>query len=44
LFVEVGPGQVLTGLLKKISRQTQSVNFQSEVEPEKVIARLKEAV
>lgn len=44
LFVEVGPGQVLTGLLKKISRHTQSVNFQSEVEPEKVIARLKEAV
>lgn len=44
LFVEVGPGQVLTGLMKKINRQIQSVNFQGDTEPEKFIAWLKEAV
>lgn len=44
MFVEVGPGQVLTGLLKKINKQSQFINFNGEGEPEQVIARLKEAV
>ncbi|AGL02200.1 ACP S-malonyltransferase [Desulfoscipio gibsoniae] len=44
MFVEVGPGQVLTGLLKKINKQSQFINFNGEGEPEQIIARLKEAV
>ncbi|TYO97412.1 ACP S-malonyltransferase [Desulfallas thermosapovorans] len=44
MFVEVGPGQVLTGLLKKIDKQSRFINFDGEGEPERVIARLKEAV
>ncbi|WP_347487895.1 ACP S-malonyltransferase [Desulfoscipio sp. XC116] len=44
MFVEVGPGQVLTGLLKKIDKYSRFINFNGEGEPEQVIARLKEAV
>lgn len=44
LFVEVGPGQVLSGLVKKISRNIQTVNFHDVDHLDKVIARLKEAV
>jgi [acyl-carrier-protein] S-malonyltransferase len=44
MFVEVGPGQVLTSLLKKIDKHSQFINFNGEGEPEQVIARLKEAV
>jgi [acyl-carrier-protein] S-malonyltransferase len=44
MFVEVGPGNVLTGLLKKIDKQSKFINFNGEGEPEPVIARLKEAL
>lgn len=44
VFMEVGPGQVLTGLIKKISKEASLVNLQGEVEPDKIIARCKEAM
>ncbi len=44
LFVEVGPGQVLTGLVKKIDRNTRALNFNDQTDPQEIIARLKEAV
>ncbi len=44
MFVEVGPGNVLTGLLKKIDKQSKFINFNGEGEPEPVIAQLKEAL
>jgi len=43
LFVEVGPGQVLAGLIKKISKEATLVNLQGEIEGEEIVARFKEA-
>ncbi|MCG8402217.1 MAG: ACP S-malonyltransferase [Firmicutes bacterium] len=44
VYVEVGPGQVLTGLIKKINKQASMINLQGETEAEKIIARLKEVL
>jgi len=44
LFVEIGPGNVLTGLLKKIDKQSKFFNINGEGDPEAVIAQLKEAL
>jgi len=44
VFMEAGPGQVLTGLIKKISKEASLVNLQGEIEPERIIARFKEAM
>jgi len=44
VFVEVGPGQVLGGLIKKISKEANLVNLQGEIEPERIIAMFKEAM
>lgn len=43
VFVEVGPGRVLTGLLKKIAdREVVALNVEDEESLEKVVARLRE--
>jgi [acyl-carrier-protein] S-malonyltransferase len=42
-FVEIGPGNVLAGLLKKIDKPSESININGEGDPEPLIARLKEA-
>jgi len=44
LFLEIGPGNVLTGLLKKIDKQSKFFNINGEGDPEAVIAQLKEAL
>ncbi len=44
IFTEVGPGQVLTGLIKKISKEASLVNLQGEIEPDRIVARFKEAM
>ena len=44
VYVEVGPGQVLSGLIKKINKQASMINLQGETEAEKIVARLKEAL
>jgi len=41
-FIEVGPGNVLTGLLKKISRNVLTANVESPESIEKMLAQLKE--
>ncbi|MFZ5643363.1 MAG: ACP S-malonyltransferase [Bacillota bacterium] len=42
VFIEVGPGRVLTGLVKKISRDTQAQNVEDTVSMEKVLASFRE--
>lgn len=41
-FLEVGPGNVLTGLLKKISRNVLTANVEDPESIEKMLAQLKE--
>lgn len=40
-FIEVGPGSVLTGLLKKISRNVLTANVENPESIEKILAQLK---
>lgn len=42
LFVEVGPGKVLTGLVRKISRDVQVMNVDDIVSLEKALATIRE--
>ncbi|MDA8233735.1 MAG: ACP S-malonyltransferase [Clostridia bacterium] len=42
LFVEVGPGKVLSGLVKKISREVEVLNVEDTASLEKTIAKFKE--
>ncbi|KAF1086734.1 Malonyl CoA-acyl carrier protein transacylase [Sporotomaculum syntrophicum] len=43
MFVEIGPGNVLAGLLKKIDKSSGIININGEGDPEPLITRLKEA-
>ncbi len=43
MFVEIGPGNVLAGLLKKIDKPSGIININGEGDPEPLITRLKEA-
>ena len=38
-FVEVGPGRVLTGLMRKINRSAQALNFSNAAALERVPAQ-----
>ena len=40
IFVEVGPGKVLTGLIKKIDRGAVTFNVEDQESLEKVVAEL----
>lgn len=42
VFVEVGPGRVLGGLIKKISRGSDTLNFEDAASLEKVLASVRE--
>ncbi|MHB8170004.1 MAG: ACP S-malonyltransferase [Thermincolia bacterium] len=42
VFVEVGPGKVLSGLMKKISREVEVLNVEDPASLEKTIAKIKE--
>jgi len=42
VFVEVGPGKVLSGLVKKISREVEMLNVEDLTSLEKTIAKIKE--
>lgn len=41
-FIEVGPGKVLSGLIKKITREVQIINIEDRVSLEKVLALTRE--
>ena len=41
-FIEVGPGNVLTGLLKKLSRNVLTANVENPESIEKMLAQFKE--
>lgn len=43
-MVEIGPGKVLTGLVKKISKEMQTMNIEDRASLEKVLAQFKEVV
>jgi [acyl-carrier-protein] S-malonyltransferase len=37
-FIEIGPGKVLSGLIKKISREVKICNIEDQASLEKVLA------